>query len=281
VAVYFPTNRNVLDIPDRIRPHDTSALDAYDGALDTGERNFRTFFEWFRDEEDLWNQQVVENGRAPDTSPLPAVRRAILKLLPGASHIRVERRPQRMTVDIRGRQLNVAQLSDGEKCVLALVGDLARRMVLANPGSVEPLQEQAVVLIDEVELHLHPGLQRIVLHELGSIFPNVQFIVTTHSPQVLSAVRAEQVKLLKDFRLEVLDRETWQRDTNRILEAVFNDTGRPPEVSEMLNRLRTAVDEDRVHEARQLIKELRGMLEGDDPDVFFYEQLLPPEDADA
>ena len=115
------------------------------------------------------------------------------------------------------------------------------------------------------------------LPRLRSVFPNVQFIVTTHSPQVLSSVHARNVRVLADFALHPLDRGTWHRDTNRILESVFGDPGREPEVAKELNALRDAVDADRQDEARRIIAELKEKIEGEDPDVFFYEQLLPPE----
>lgn len=282
LAVYFPTNRSALDIPSRIRtPHFFDELAAYDGALEGGASNFRGFFEWFRQEEDLFNEQqmAVRSFFPSDAAPshLPHVRAAIEELFQGATELRIERGPQRMTLLYKGQRLDVSQLSDGEKCLLAMAGDLARRMVLAAPDDPKPLEREAVVLIDEIELHLHPGLQRTILPRLRKVFPNVQLIVTTHSPQVLSAVRSENVRLIEDFAILPLTRATWHRDTNRILESVFGDSGRPPEVAEKLRLLRDAVDEDRIAEARTLIHEIRSMIEGDDPEVFFLEQLLPPE----
>jgi hypothetical protein len=150
-------------------------------------------------------------------------------------------------------------------------------MVLAAPAAA--LAHSAVVLIDEVELHLHPGLQRTFLPSLRRVFPNAQFIVTTHSPQVLSSVHSRNVRIIKDFAPRPVHRGTWHRDTNRILESVFGDPGRPPEVAEKLNDLHDAVDQDRRADARRLIGELRAIIEGDDPEVFFLEQLLPPEET--
>lgn len=287
LVVYFPTNRSALDIPERIRkPHAFDALSAYDGALEGGASNFRGFFEWFREEEDIYNEyEILKRDRKiqelvpPPQSSLPAVRKAIERILPGAREVRVERRPQRMTVELNGTRLDVAQLSDGERCLLALAGDLARRMALAAPKVDNPLEHPAVVLIDEIELHLHPGLQREILPRLRSVFPNAQFIVSTHSPQVLSSLHAANVRLLDRFELRPFQRGTWRRDTNRILEAAFGDPGRPPEVAAKLNALSEAVDADRFDDARRLIGELSTMIEGRDPDVFYYEQLLPPEDA--
>jgi len=281
LAVYFPTNRNALDIPARIRtPHEFDAISAYDGALEGGTSNFRGFFEWFRQEEDLYNEQLVL-GEEVQQSGLPHVRRAIETLFPGASDLRIERRPQRMTLLLNGTRLDIAQLSDGEKTLVATVGDLARRKVLAAPAEPDPLGYPSVVLIDELELHLHPGLQRTFIPRLRQVFQNTQFVVSTHSPQVLSSVRASNVRLIEQFQLRELGGGTWRRDTNRILEAAFDDPGRPREVAVKLNALRDAVDADRRQEARGLIAALREMVEGEDPEVFFLEQLLPPKEEDA
>jgi predicted ATP-binding protein involved in virulence len=90
------------------------------------------------------------------------------------------------------------QLSSGEKMLFALVADIARRLIIANPKSKDPLKEgSGVVLIDEIDLHLHPRWQRKVIGKLQAIFPNVQFVVTTHSALVLENVEAEQIFILK------------------------------------------------------------------------------------
>jgi len=80
------------------------------------------------------------------------------------------------------------QLSDGYKTLLGLVIDLSMRMGLANPHLDDPLSAEAVVMIDEVDLHLHPSWQRRVLADLLRTFSNTQFILTTHSPFIVEAL---------------------------------------------------------------------------------------------
>lgn len=95
--------------------------------------------------------------------------------------------------------LQEQQLSSGEKMLFALVADIARRLVTANPNSENPLQEgSGVVLIDEIDLHLHPKWQRKVVGKLRELFPNVQFVVTTHSPLVLSNVYSKHIRAIED-----------------------------------------------------------------------------------
>ena len=125
-------------------------------------------------------------------------------MLPEVSDPRTELNPPRFIVSVRSEQgqvekLSLDQLSGGYRIVLALAADLARRMAQGNPHLDDPLESEAVVLIDEVELHLHPGWQQRILGDLQRTFPNAQFIVSTHSPQVLTTVEPQRiVELYRD-----------------------------------------------------------------------------------
>ncbi|MGM8900874.1 AAA family ATPase, partial [Psychrobacter sp. 1Y4] len=116
---------------------------------------------------------------------LELVNLAIKTLVPEIKNIEVDRSSgkARLMVDNFGNRVNIAQLSQGQKMLVALSGDLARRLVKLNPNSENPLHSHGVVVIDEIELHLHPKWQQEILINLQKTFPNLQFIVTTHSPQ--------------------------------------------------------------------------------------------------
>jgi len=261
LAVYYPVNRAVLDIPKRIRErHSFSSLSAYDEALVGGEGNFRRFFEWFREREDLENENKVRRNQPTlFTDPqLNAVRKAIERFMPDFRDLRIERAPQRMLVSKRGETFAVEQLSDGEKCMLALVGDLARRLVLANEGSSSPLDEPAVVLIDEIDLHLHPGWQRDVVGRLRETFPKTQFVLTTHSPQVLSTVPARCVRLLENFEVCDAPAETEGGDSNAILADVMGVSERPAWVEELIGSISRCIDDDDLDGAKRYLAELEG-----------------------
>ncbi len=228
---YYPVNRSVLDIPLRIRkPHTFNLLEAYDGALTTG-ANFRSFFEWYRNREDLENERFRESpqvvGEATsasftEDSQLCAVRRAIRTFLPEISEISVKRSPLRMEVTKNGGKYRVDQLSDGEKCLFAMVGDLARRLAIANPSRENSLEGEGVVLIDELDLHLHPAWQRMVAPRLIETFPNCQFVVSTHSPQVFGEVDAGCIRRLTVDPVRGLvtttPRQAFGLDSSEILE---------------------------------------------------------------
>ena len=135
---------------------------------------------------------ILSSGDVPylANNELAAVRRALSRFLPEFSDWKIRRTPLRMEVKKDGEALSVDQLSDGEKCMIALVGDLARRLVIANPEQEDPLLGNGIVLVDEIELHLHPEWQKSVLPRLLQTFPNVQFVVTTHSPLVLAQLNS-------------------------------------------------------------------------------------------
>ncbi|WP_437736260.1 AAA family ATPase [Sorangium sp. So ce1335] len=282
VAVYYPVNRAVLDIPLRIRTrHPFDPLEAYDGALAGGRSNFRRFFEWFRNREDLENERRVEYSRHRDHQ-LEAVRRAIESIVPEFSGLRVQRSPVGMVVTKGEWTLYVDQLSQGEKCLLATVGDLARRLAMANPFADDPLQGGGVVLIDELELHLHPGWQRRIVPALERTFPNCQFLVTTHSPAVLGHVEHEAVIILKPegTGVRVARPDTSKgMDVNRILEDLLDVPARPEEFQVKLDELHRRLDEGDTVAARALHTELSATLSRTDPALVKAEVLLRRREA--
>ena len=251
LTVYYSIRRGEIEIPERLRKRVESEQDrlvaTYDSALEKGAADFRTFFEWFRQREDDENAERRDNALFEDPQ-LAAVRRAIERLLPGFRHPRIRRSPLRMVVTKEDVELSIHQLSDGERSLLALAGDLARRLSEAHPRASDPLGGSAVVLIDEVDLHLHPAWQQRVLEDLRRTFPNCQFVVTTHSPHVLSTVAVEDIRVLH-VREKVVQVETpqWQtRGTeSAAILAVIMGVDPTPNIREveMLRRYRVLIQE--------------------------------------
>lgn len=269
LMVFYPTNRAVLDIPLRIRtPHNFDQLDAYDDALTGGESNFRLFFEWFRDREDLENESRLTSPEYRDPH-LQTVRQAIERVTV-FKDLRVRRQPLRMTLEKQGEELVVNQLSDGEKCLLALAADLARRLAIANPALSNPLEGEGVVLIDEIELHLHPAWQRMIISRLEEAFPHCQFIVSTHSPQVISEVRPEGVVLLERRQGEGIvalhASASYGRDSNRILEDLMDVPERPGRIKEKLREYFRLIDTNALEDARRMRQELEQEIGRDEPE---------------
>ena len=281
---YYPVNRAVLDIPLRIKEkHSFNFLSAYDDSL-TGGANFRTFFEWFREREDLENEnrKYSDQDNKPDDFQFPdpqleAVRHALEQLMPEFKNLTVRRNPLRMEVEKNGQRLTVNQLSDGEKCLMAMVGDLARRMAIANPIRDNPLDGEGIILIDEIDLHLHPKWQRMIVPKLLKLFPNCQFIVSTHSPHVLTHVRSKSLYLLKQEGNGMVAEhpsESYGKNIDRVLEDLMGlETTRPDQVNNDLHLLYTEINQGKLSKARQTIKEIRAEI-GDDPELVKAEVLI-------
>lgn len=269
LGVYYPVNRAVLDVPVRIRKrHAFERLAAYEQALEGGERNFRVFFEWFRQREDIENEQNARSKRKRHVDrELQAVRTAVERLLPGFTELRVERNPQRMVVGKNGEPLAVDQLSDGEKCVLAMAGDLARRLAMVSGPKAEPLDEPAVVLIDEIDLHLHPGWERTVLPRLRQAFPSCQLIVSTHSPHVIATAPRESVIILEDFQAYEPPTPTEGRNVGAILNDVLGVDERPDGARDALRAIDDALTQGDLAGARHELDIWRARLGSDDTDI--------------
>jgi predicted ATP-binding protein involved in virulence len=222
ILAYYGTERGQLKPVERRRNFndvfprwDIYKADSLDSATD-----FKRFFTWYERNEDLERREQIQRKDWQYRSHvLNAVRSALEQLFPHLKHPRVETSPLRFVMDNVTDPQNpieerIERMSDGYRITVALVADIAARMAEANPsvecsGLEDPLQTSGIVLIDEIDLHLHPTLQRDILRRLHSIFPNVQFVVSTHSPNVVIAaldivqiVKIEQGRLHTDVRTQ-------------------------------------------------------------------------------
>ncbi|KPQ38653.1 MAG: putative ATP-binding protein involved in virulence [Phormidium sp. OSCR] len=279
LIVFYPVERVVLDIPLKIRTkHTFLQLDGYDNSLSQGV-DFRRFFEWFREREDAENESGISEDVLHQLKPLAetnqdvwqllnelkastkdrqltAVRTAIRRFMPHLDNLRVRRQPRLyMAVDKNGETLNVAQLSQGEKSLMALVGDIARRLAMLNPALENPLTGDGIVLIDEVDLHLHPSWQRSLCDRLLETFPNCQFILTTHSPLVISDCKNILVYTLTNGEIQELPSQYGQ-DVNTVLLDVMDTSIRDPEFDAKLSDLLDAIQDSNLSQAHQLLTEL-------------------------
>lgn len=278
LIAFYPVERAVLDIPLKIRgKHSFLQIDGYDNSLNQGV-DFRRFFEWFREREDsenesgisqdildqlarkikighhLWKRLDELNASSKDRQ-LTAVRSAISLFMPGFKNLKVKRKPRlHMSIDKQGKTFNVLQLSQGEKSLIALVGDIARRLSMMNPSLENPLEGDGVIMIDEVDMHLHPTWQRTIIQRLTDTFPNCQFVLTTHSPLVISDTKEILVYSL-DEQLNIVPSQFGQ-DVNSVLLDVMDTNIRNEDVSIKLNELLEFIQNRQLTEAKALISEL-------------------------
>lgn len=207
VFAYYGTGRGQFKVPERKRGFQRTfeRWDCYKSAINP-ETDFKRFFGWYDLMEDEERRERQRRRDFDYQSPvLQAVRTALSEFVPSCKNPRIETRPLRFVMDKVNedgscQELRIEQMSDGYKIVIAMVADLAARMAEANPDMENPLQTTGIVLIDEVDLHLHPKWQREIIAQLSSVFSNIQFIVTTHSPViVIGAVGIAQLVNLNNL----------------------------------------------------------------------------------
>ena len=144
----------------------------------------KRLLEWFKTQE----ISAIQEGQPNNT--LEACRRAILSCVPEATKVFFDIKRDQLTIELPGRSLPFSYLSDGFRSMLAMVADIAVRCATLNPHLQDKAAEETpgVVLIDEVDLHLHPKWQRRVIGDLLRAFPKIQFVGTTHSPFVIQSL---------------------------------------------------------------------------------------------
>jgi len=180
-------------------------------------------------------------------------------------------------------EIEFNRLSDGEKMVIGMVLDIAYRMSIANPQLENPLVSEGIVLIDELEQHLHPKWQMSILKALTTTFPNVQFIVTTHSPLVINQLENHQLSILDDFKIipgkEV--HKVYGRDVNAIIEDFMGASHRPLDVKTLMNDIEKLLDDEHpnTERARKKLDELKAIIDPNDYEVIKLEtQIVMEED---
>lgn len=265
VVVYYPTNRAILDIPERIRGFSPQAsqIEALEGAL-SHSLDYRSFIARFRECEHAvrdGDRQLSLFSYMPNyIGQHNAVQQSIREIISGFSDLHVQKNPFDIIIQKSGRSISFSQLSDGEKCFLAMVGDLAQRLAIANPLTDCPLKGEGVVLIDEVDLHLHPQWQRMILPRMMETFPNCQFIVSTHSPQILGEMRSEYVTILVEgengIEARKPDYEIYGQTSDVILADIMDTPKRKKEIESKLKELFGAIDSGNLTEARRIKSEL-------------------------
>ncbi len=258
IVAFYGTDRMLSDMPDwvlsqRGSQYKPSRRAALEGAL-SARTDFEGLLTWFYFKE---NEELRERRERRDfdyqLKDVSVIRQAISSMLPEISNPRIELNPLRFVVsqqpeEGRAENLSLNQLSGGYRIVLALAADLARRMAQGNPHLDDPLQAEAIVLIDEIELHLHPEWQQRILTDLMRTFPNAQFIVTTHSPQVLTTVEPQRiVELYRDgdnILAGAPAGATYGAEAGDVLSVVMGVSERPEnEFTEDLEKYRHLVSE--------------------------------------
>lgn len=255
-------------------------------------QNFDDFVSWFTANENIENQEIKKQQdftfELPELATVRAAISCFFSHLQNAAigNLRIERREEALLfAEKNGKSFPIEQLSAGERMLLLLVADIARKIVVANPAlSGDELLQKGlgIVCIDEIEQHLHPQWQRNVITALQKTFPALQLVITTHSPQVISAVAGDSVFILDNFKLIDAPKYTEGRDANSLLAELFNVAKYQPTQAKMLEKIYDLLHEGRYEEVQKNLQTLAGLWGENDLEVkraqFYLEDSLMNED---
>ena len=159
--------------------------------------------------------------------------------------------------------------SDGFKSVIYLVLDIAYRMATLNPQLGEKVIEETegIVLIDEVDLHLHPEWQQKILGVLTEVFPKVQFIVTTHAPAVINSVKSDSLIILEGDEARKPYGEVYGKDVNTIISGVMGSVERPESVKNLFKDFYKAIDENNYQKSTEILSAIEKEIGNDDTEL--------------
>jgi len=268
---YGPYRSPWMFIPEDTSPDRTRGLSI-------GFTRLRHPGQWFQDRTfAAVNPDSDDLSRSTAGAILDHVRETLLSLLPDVSELRIDtefggRGPNRLRAKTPFGWVDIDKLGMGFQSVLALTVDIASRLVEHYPDSPHPLEEAAVVLVDEVDLHLHPTWQRALQQQLSERFPKVQFIATAHSPLVVqSSPNANIILLRRDGDHVVIEPapdtvKTWRVDQILTSDLFGLPSARPPSLDSLITE-RDAIlgkpelsnaDEQRLEKLRARIGELPG-----------------------
>jgi predicted ATP-binding protein involved in virulence len=183
----------VKEPPSSLLTKQLSRLDGYKTSVDP-RLSVSVLTQWLARQSWLSFQQGGQ-----DSQTFQVVRRALLQSIPGAEDLHFDAKLGEVILRFaNGDQQPFMNLSDGQRAMLAVVGDLAQKAATLNPhlGADVLKETEGVVMIDELDLHLHPTWQRHVIEDLRTTFPMIQFICTTHSPFLIQSLRLGEELLM-------------------------------------------------------------------------------------
>ena len=284
---YYPSEKNKIrnSTPSKKTPlmYTVGQLETWDNIIQDYDFAYAEFVQWFYNYETLeLRLRRDKDDNSFEVPQLRYVRDAVQKALYGIhrkkylikSNGEIAVGHFQLTPKLTIKTLNgttdleedLTAKSDGEKTIITLVADIAYNLALAHDFESDEnyLNSPGIVLIDEIEEHLHPNWQRKIIPILTSVFPKIQFFITTHSPQVISSVNSEHVFLCEDFTVGKVHLRTKGVDSNALLTFLFNSTERPKEYIDLVNEFDELIDKDAdISELEHIIEKVTKLEEED------------------
>jgi predicted ATP-binding protein involved in virulence len=284
VVSYYRAHRRLFGMPQMgdIFQAKLERQDAFQNALDAG-THYQAMCQWFylRENRELRERLQIRNDRTFEFPDLQAIRQALHKTLEHVERVFFDDSPPRLKVAFATPQglpqvFELEQLSDGYRNLLAVVLDFARRLAQAHPKWENPLEAPGILLIDEIELHLHPQWQQKIIPNLRAVFPNTQLIVATHSPQVLTTVESRNIFILQDRELRAAPIQTYGAENKRVMQEVMQTDSRPPD-NENVNQIRELfrlINQGHLQQASVLCDDLMHKLGQDEPTLIEAQAII-------
>jgi len=204
-----------------------------------------------------------------EEGPLLGIERAVKICLPELKQFYFDFEFQELTVVFQDdRRLPWMMLSDGMRSLISLAMDIAWRAVVLNPqlGAKAPELATGVVLIDELDLALHPIWQRRIVGDLSRAFPNVQFIATTHSPQIIGSAKNARVQKIDGDKVQTVA-HPFGLDSNTLLTEVMGAKERDPQIVALFDKVNALMNDKRWDEARAALARVTDQIDSLDTEV--------------
>ncbi|MFA8451403.1 MAG: AAA family ATPase [Bacteroidales bacterium] len=254
VLAYYSTTRLQSDKNNSTSYKKDEIFEAYQNALNA-KTSVNKFIKWFE------NEDRISYQNKSNTFALDIVSEAIKHCIPDCKRVYYDARLGEIVIQNLNKEITLFSLmSDGYKMITSLVGDLSYRCSVLNAHLKEKClrETKGVVIIDEIETHLHPSWQQNIINELSRVFPKIQFVISTHSPIVLSAAKANVIGLDNNHSLEK-SRKIYAYGRN-LENIMVSEQGVYPRLSSIQNQIDRFYEliesKAGLEEAERILKEL-------------------------
>ena len=254
----------------------SSRTNGYIDCLD-GTANVKLMMDWFQIMTINKYQRQEENLESnPELDTVYLAMEKCLTNLSGYSDVKIRYNMGTQELDVyyseqdkQRMRIPLNQLSDGYKGMISLVADIAYRMATLNPqlGTEVLSKGDGVVLIDEVDLHLHPAWQQKGINNLMNIFPKVQFIVSTHAPAVISSVKTDKLRILSNKEVCMTANQVYGKDVNSVMKEIMGVNDRPDQFVELFEKFYRLLSEKKYDEAGAVLDKLDEERGYHDPEI--------------
>lgn len=275
MVAYYGTSRLWMQKRDKKKNQKEQNISRLKGYVDclSPISNEKLMLKWF---EDMTYLKLQEGKRIPE---LETVEKAVSQCYKSIDseidrvniYFNLKNKDLEISREFRdGRRdtLPLRLLSDGIKSTLSMVADIAYRMAILNPELLDNIKEETpgIILIDEIDMHLHPAWQKKIIKDLCEIFPKIQFLFTTHSPTVISNSYAKHLRILGKSEIYLPQNTTYGREIDSVLREIMDIDTRPEDVIQLIEDIYDDIDEGNLKDGKKKLKRLEEIIGDRDND---------------